>query len=150
MTSFNLKNHKTPASVYKRCYTKAKSFDRSILFDSAMPAFKPYKINLEADEIPIFESHCASNYLLLTTSYFHSFYNEEIFSVRIEDIIYVNQNENIQIERKKRGNYMEYIDKELQTKDGKKIPFAVSTGAWEQILNSCLVDIVWMCNKYNK
>ena len=112
--------------------------------------YTDFKIKLNENELPIFEcSGDAGNYLLLTTSYFYSFCDNTEHKVKIEIIDYVDQTENIQNERKTRTVYCEYIKKEIKIIDGKSVPYYIEIGLSELILNKCLVDIVWMCNKFN-
>ena len=111
--------------------------------------YTDFKVKLNENELPIFEcSGDADNYLLLTTSYFYSFCDNKEHKVKIENIVYIDQTENIQNERKTRTTYIEQIKKEIKNIHGESIPFYIEIGLSELMLNKCLVELVWMCNKF--
>ena len=151
MKDFNLSEVKSPESIQKRCWTMVNNWYRPSRLYGPGSLYEEFKIKLKENELPIYECISgADNYLLITTSYFYSFCDNTEYKVKIELIDYVDQSENIQNDRKTRKEYCEYIKKEINTFYGESIPYYIEIGSSELMLNKCLVDIVWMCNKFKE
>lgn len=147
---YKLSNYKSAKAILKRTWTMGNHFSRGQLFhpDFQQPLYCS-KVVLELDELPVVECSTALGYIVLTTKHLFVKLQEQQHKVEIEKIVYQSKQKEILARKQNRHRYIEYDFYSLATKDGQQITYAVSIG-FEQILDKCLSDMVWMVEKFRK
>lgn len=144
---YKLTNYKSPAAIVKRTFTSGNKFSRSQIFHPDFYRLYKDNIELEANELPIFESCTRIGYILLTTKHLFVELQDQSHKIEIEKVIYESQVNKILERQSKRNRYMEYEFYSLITTDDVIITYAIDINS-ELLLDKCLSDVAWMVNKY--
>ena len=118
----NITKHKSIDSIFKRVRFRTDRYPRTIIHDYSVDGnynIQVEKIQLEEGEHPLFKDYNRNGYILLTTHFLYSIIlndkespllvKDQIFKVRIEDVVYYKSISDIITEQYLRKNYSETV-----------------------------------------
>lgn len=162
MNDNNITRNKTIESVFNRIRFRTDRCPRMVIFDYSKDSNYQLQgefVKLSEGEYPLFESYNRNGYTLLTT---HNLYSvilrdeespllvkNQIFKVRIEDIVYYKSLSDLLEEKEKRTEYKEEVLKLIETKTQVSIiPLYLRVGVEEFMFHEILKQLVCMNNFY--
>lgn len=164
MNKNNIKRNRSIESIIKRIRFRTDRYPHTVLFDySANGIYKLQidSIKLEDGEHPLFEDYNVNcQYTLLTTHFLYSIIlndkespllvKNQLFKVRIEDIIYNKSISDIITEQYQRKEYSEVVLKFIETTTEQGgVLFYIRTGTIEFQFHEILKQLICM-NNLNK
>lgn len=154
--------NKTTESVFNRIRFRTDRYLKTVIFDYSVDGNYQLQgefVKLEDGEYPLFESYNKSGYSLLTSHYLYSvilrddisplLIMNQIFKVKIEDIVYYKTLSDLLEEKEKRIKYKEEVLKfiETTTEEGTVLLY-LRIGVEEFIFHEILRQLVCMNNYY--
>lgn len=154
--------NKTTESVFNRIRFRTDRYLKTVIFDYSVDGNYQLQgefVKLEDGEYPLFESYNKSGYSLLTSHYLYSvilrddisplLIMNQIFKVKIEDIVYYKTISDLLEEKEKRIKYKEEVLKfiETTTEEGTVLLY-LRIGVEEFIFHEILRQLVCMNNYY--
>ncbi len=162
MNNNNITKNKITESVFNRIRLRTDRYPRTVIFD-----FSPkddYQlqgefVQLEEGEYPLFESYNRNGYTLLSSHQLYSvilrddesplLLKNQIFKVKIEDIVYYKSLSDLLDEKEKRTEYKEEVLKFIETTTDKgAVLLYLRVGTEEFQFHEILKQLVCMNNFY--
>jgi hypothetical protein len=162
MNDNNITKNKTTESVFNRIKFRTDRYPRTVIFDYSIDGNYQLQgefVKLEDSEYPLFESYNRNGYTLLTSHYLHSvilrddesplLVKNQIFKVKIEDIVYYKSLSDLLEEKEKRTEYKEEVLKFIETTTEKgAVLLYLRVGTEEFLFHEILKQLVCMNNFY--
>lgn len=162
MNDNNITKNKTTESVFNRIRFRTDRYPRTVIFDYSVDGNYQLQgefVKLEDSEYPLFESYNRNGYTLLTSHYLYSvilrddesplLVKNQIFKVKIEDIVYYKSLSNLLEEKDKRTEYKEEVLKFIETTtDQGAVLLYLRVGTEEFLFHEILKQLVCMNNFY--
>lgn len=161
MDDNNITKNKTTESVFNRIRFRTDRYPRTVIFDYSIDGNYQLQgefVKLEEGEYPLFESYNRNGYTLLTSHYLYSvilrddesplLVKNQIFKVKIEDIVYYKSLSDLLVEKEKR-EYKEEVLKFIETATDKGgVLLYLRIGVDEFMFHEILRQLVCMNNFY--
>ncbi len=164
MNDNNITKHKSIESIFKRVKFRMDRYMRTVVFDYSPTCeyqLQTDLVKLEIGEHPIFESYNKNGYVLLSTHYLYSIIlddkespllvKNQLFKVKIEDLIYYKSLSELIEEKDRRTDYTECVIKfiETSTEQGGVLLY-LSVGVDEYLFHETLRQLVSMNNLHKR
>jgi hypothetical protein len=162
MNDNNITKNKPIESVFNRIRFRTDRYPRTVIFDYSIDGNYQLQgefVKLEEGEYPLFESYNRNGYTLFTSHYLYSvilrddesplLVKNQIFKVKIEDIVYYKSLSNLLEEKEKRTEYKEEVLKFIETTTEKgAVLLYLRVGTDEFLFHEILKQLVCMNNFY--
>lgn len=162
MNDNNITKNKTTESVFNRIKFRTDRYPRTVIFDYSIDGNYQLQgefVKLEEGEYPLFESYNRNGYTLFTSHYLYSvilrddesslLVKNQIFKVKIEDIVYYKSLSDLLEEKEQRVEYKEEVLKFIETKTQEgAVLLYLRIGVDEFMFHEILKQLVCMNNFY--
>lgn len=161
MNDNNITQHRSIESIFKRIRFRTDRYQKTVIFDynpDGLYKLQVDTIKLEEGEHPLFESYNRNGYTLITTHHLYSIIlndkespllqGNQIFKVKVEDIVYYKYISQIIEKKEKRKDYTETILTFIQcTEDIGGVLLYLNIGSEEYLFHEVLRQLVCMNNQ---